>query len=108
LGGEEFVIIIEGLEMTALQHFAESVREDIAACRYGLEPGGGVTVSIGVAQTTGHPDFRALYRLADKALYAAKRSGRNRVSFSSAHNDEGDGRSADTGLGERHPLRGGA
>lgn len=108
LGGEEFVIIIEGLEMTALQHFAESVREDIAACRYGLEPGGGVTVSIGVAQTTGHPDFRALYRLADKALYAAKRSGRNRVSFSSAHNDEGDGRSAEAGLGERHPLRGGA
>ena len=38
-----------------------------------------VTVSIGVAMHTGHPDYRHLINQADAALYEAKHAGRNRV-----------------------------
>jgi diguanylate cyclase (GGDEF)-like protein len=88
LGGEEFVLVIGELEGFALRRFAEGVREGIAACRHERMYDLVVTVSIGVAQTTGRPDFQTLYRFADEALYSAKRSGRNRVAF----NKDGDDR----------------
>ena len=37
------------------------------------------TVSAGVAQYDGHPDFTELLKRADVALYRAKNNGRNRV-----------------------------
>ena len=41
---------------------------------------GGLTLSIGVAETSAnHPDLTALLAAADERLYEAKRSGRNRV-----------------------------
>jgi len=84
LGGEEFALVITGLEGFVLRRFAESVREAIAACRHALAADEVVTASIGVAPGKGPPDFQRLYRIADQALYAAKRSGRNRVVLSSA------------------------
>jgi len=36
------------------------------------------TISIGLAEFDGHPDYQRLIDRADKALYAAKRGGRNR------------------------------
>src|SRR3546814_15441075 len=38
-----------------------------------------VTASVGVAEVRPACDFKQLYRLADEALYDAKRGGRNRV-----------------------------
>jgi diguanylate cyclase len=38
-----------------------------------------VTTSIGVAIFDGHPDYTHLVERADKALYAAKKAGRNRT-----------------------------
>ena len=38
-----------------------------------------VTVSIGVAEAQGPSDFHQLYRLADRALYAAKQAGRDQI-----------------------------
>ncbi|MCT2399723.1 sensor domain-containing diguanylate cyclase [Novosphingobium mangrovi (ex Huang et al. 2023)] len=82
LGGEEFALMIAGMEGFALARFAESVRLGIAACDHGPAiEGSKVTVSIGVAKAPFQSDFRQLYRLADEALYTAKRQGRDRVVF---------------------------
>ncbi|MDE8651194.1 GGDEF domain-containing protein [Novosphingobium album (ex Liu et al. 2023)] len=80
LGGEEFALMIGGLEGFALARFADSVRQEVAACDHHAAIGGGkVTVSIGVAEAAKGADFRHLYRLADEALYTAKHRGRDQV-----------------------------
>jgi diguanylate cyclase (GGDEF)-like protein len=78
-GGEEFVILLPDTDVPAALEVAERVRGAIAEISL---PGSDVkvTTSIGVA---GFPDHAAtldrLERLADAALYLAKRHGRNRV-----------------------------
>ncbi len=80
LGGEEFGLMIAGLEGSALARFADSVRLEIAACDHGEAIGDrAVTASIGVAETQAPSDFQQLFRLADQGLYAAKQQGRDRV-----------------------------
>jgi len=82
LGGEEFAIVMIGLEGFALARFADSVRREIAACDHRAVIGDRlVTASIGVAEAEAMSDFQQLYRMADQALYEAKRSGRDRVSL---------------------------
>jgi diguanylate cyclase (GGDEF)-like protein len=71
VGGEEFVIV---LPRTTLQQGAE-VAERVRAAVELARPGGlEITASFGVAASTGD-----VLGQADKALYAAKRRGRNRV-----------------------------
>ena len=80
LGGEEFGLLVVGMEGIVLARFAESVRRGIAACDHGeMLAGRAVTASIGVAEVRPACDFQRLYRLADEALYDAKRGGRDRV-----------------------------
>lgn len=80
LGGEEFALMVGGLDGLALTQFAESVRQGIAACDHGASIGArSVTVSIGGASANRETDYRELYRVADEALYSAKMRGRNRV-----------------------------
>jgi diguanylate cyclase (GGDEF)-like protein len=52
------------------------------------QPGGALTVSIGVAQLAATDDERgdSLVSRADQALYAAKHAGRNRVCVAEAPN----------------------
>jgi diguanylate cyclase (GGDEF)-like protein len=78
-GGEEFAILLPGTEIPVALRIAERVRAAIAEMSLaGTDIA--VTVSIGVA---GFPDHAStldrLERLADAALYVAKRQGRNRV-----------------------------
>lgn len=82
VGGEEFAAILEDPEPAALQEIGERVRRSVGAAP--VASFGGpipVTVSVGVAHIVagGEDALRALYRDADEALYAAKRSGRDRV-----------------------------
>ncbi len=80
LGGEEFALVISGLEGFALTRFAESVRRELGACDHAAVIGPrAVTVSIGVAQIEDGMEFRDAYRAADEALYAAKGGGRDQV-----------------------------
>jgi diguanylate cyclase (GGDEF)-like protein len=78
-GGEEFAVLLPDTEIPAAIEIAERVRAAIAEISL---PGTdvSVTVSIGVG---GFPDHAStldrLERLADAALYVAKRHGRNRV-----------------------------
>lgn len=80
LGGEEFGLLTVGMEGIVLGRFAESVRRGIAACDHSVVIGeGSVTASVGVAEVRPAADFQQLYRLADEALYDAKRAGRDCV-----------------------------
>ena len=78
-GGEEFAILLPDTEIPAALRIAERVRAAIAEMSLpGIDVT--VTVSVGVA---GYPEHARtpdrLERLADAALYLAKRQGRNRV-----------------------------
>ena len=90
LGGEEFGLLTIGMEGIILARFAESIRRGIAACDHsevvGERP---VTASVGVAEVRPACDFKQLYRLADEALYDAKRGGRNRVAVQRHQKDAG-------------------
>jgi diguanylate cyclase (GGDEF)-like protein len=81
VGGEEFAVLLPGADLEAAHAFAERLRQRIADTPLLLEGHSfAVTVSVGIAALAPE-DMRgdtALGR-ADKALYAAKRSGRNRV-----------------------------
>jgi diguanylate cyclase (GGDEF)-like protein len=82
MGGEEFVLAVSGLSSFALAQFAERVRETIGQCDHGeVSQHRAVTVSIGVAEGSTRTTFQKLYGAADRALYDAKRAGRNRVIF---------------------------
>jgi diguanylate cyclase (GGDEF)-like protein len=74
-GGEEFAAILPGLNLVDAATQAERMRAAVEAL--GREaPVGVVTVSLGVSCGS---DAGALLIAADKALYDAKESGRNRV-----------------------------
>ncbi len=80
LGGEEFGLLTIGMEGIILGRFAESIRRGIAGCDHSAAVGERlVTASVGVAEVRPACDFQQLYRLADEALYDAKRGGRNKV-----------------------------
>lgn len=97
LGGEEFGLLTIGMDGIVLERFAESIRRGIAACDHGDAVGDRlVTASIGVAEVLPACDFQQLYRLADEALYDAKRGGRNQVSVQ-RYSRPADDDIADTG-----------
>lgn len=83
LGGEEFGIILPETDAEQALQVADRVRQAVAIAAVALPKGGsvGITTSIGVA-TYGEadPDVDAVLNRADRALYKAKRSGRDRVS----------------------------
>lgn len=71
-GGEEFLVLIPEADIESAASRAENIRNEVQA--EGLN-----TVSIGVAQSSMHKDFDAVVSAADKAMYKAKKEGRNRV-----------------------------
>ncbi|WP_341888822.1 diguanylate cyclase [Variovorax sp. YR752] len=79
-GGEEFVMVLPNTPQSVASEVCERLRALTESMSVEL-PGGGslrITVSIGVAVAPPY-DLPVLLRAADEALYAAKRSGRNRV-----------------------------
>ncbi len=82
-GGEEFVVIMPGASLEAAERTAERIRLHVSGSPIRVAGGSevlSVTISIGVAATTGVGDTpEALLKRADQALYEAKTSGRNRV-----------------------------
>lgn len=104
-GGEEFAVVFPGKSAEQAMEHAEGLRQSIEATAFNVRgpqrsrrkrmerrylhsqrhlrdqrTGASVTVSIGVAQPISvHDDVRWVIEAADKALYAAKQRGRNRV-----------------------------
>jgi len=80
-GGDEFAIVLEGVDLEAARRLAEGMRRDVEAAAAALRlPDLACSVSIGVAQADPrHASVREWLEAADAALYAAKNAGRNRV-----------------------------
>jgi diguanylate cyclase (GGDEF)-like protein len=83
MGGEEFGLILPGTDEPGAQQLMEGIRRTVQEMRVVNAKGlpVRVTVSAGIAGVQAsdevHPE--RLYGRADRALYVAKRSGRNRV-----------------------------
>lgn len=85
-GGEEFVVVMVGLKLEQVHHFAEKMRQAVAGCELPHSRSAvaeHITISIGAC--TGIPDdgeeMKSLLNKADQALYQAKHNGRNQVAF---------------------------
>jgi diguanylate cyclase (GGDEF)-like protein len=82
-GGEEFALLLPGLDLTRVTSLAEEARRSIEdlCIAHAEAPCGLVTISIGVESIIPRNGecTADLVEAADRALYAAKRCGRNRV-----------------------------
>ena len=88
-GGEEFVVLLPDHDQARALAVAESLRLAVRALRllHGGREGGVVTISLGVAGMVpgaGPNDLTEILAAADRALYEAKRQGRDRVIASEA------------------------
>ena len=77
-GGEEFVVIADGLGATQALALGERIRRELATSTSSAPTN--ITASIGIASCGDDAgDYDALFEIADKRLYQAKASGRNCV-----------------------------
>jgi len=76
-GGEEFVVLLPATEVENAVALAEKLREHIEALV--LQKVERVTASFGVTKVYVEDDIKSVVERADKALYEAKKSGRNMV-----------------------------
>jgi diguanylate cyclase (GGDEF)-like protein len=77
LGGEEFLVLLPGVDAHEAAVLAEDLRETISTARHA---GVAVTMSFGVsASQPSSFDYDGVFASADRALYAAKAAGRNCV-----------------------------
>lgn len=82
--GDEFVLLLPSTTLAQAKLLTDRLCESVAANRLAIrerrEGTIGVTLSIGIATAEpGHDDLEALFAAADRALYIAKRRGRNQV-----------------------------
>lgn len=75
-GGEEFVVLMPDLTEKAATEAAELLRAHVEKDQFFTVP---ITISIGVSTFTSSDDSDTLILKADKAMYKAKQSGRNKV-----------------------------
>lgn len=79
-GGEEFLVILRRCNAARGRRVAEALRHNVAHARIVTHAGAvPVTVSLGVAQWAANESFDEVVQRADRALYDAKQSGRDRV-----------------------------
>lgn len=89
LGGEEFAVILPYADVEAAVRIAQALADIVRSAPFSISSGASlkVSLSIGVASVQVHPRDKSndlletLYTQADKALYAAKQAGRDRVVF---------------------------
>ena len=82
-GGEEFVAVLPGTSLNGASFVAAQMRKAInkLAIPHPESPYGHVTASFGIASAVAMPETnpQEIIGAADRALYKAKHSGRNRV-----------------------------
>jgi len=79
VGGEEFAVILGGSDLGAARLYAETIRAGLSASDFDADIGWEVTVSAGIAMHQLGETLHGLTGRADRALYAAKATGRDRV-----------------------------
>ncbi len=78
-GGEEFLIVLTETDVGSARIAAEKLRSAIERLETDTDGKAGVTVSLGVAGLIPGDESGSLVNRADEFLYAAKKSGKNRV-----------------------------
>lgn len=80
IGGEEFVIVFRGMTEEQAFDFSERIRKALESTNFKsvsiIEP---ITCSVGLSSIRASESFQSSFERADKALYVAKRNGRNRI-----------------------------
>ena len=112
VGGEEFCVAVRGADLAATMTIAEKLRATVEHLVVEIGPGrfARITASFGVANSNHHgTDRLRLLKTADRALYAAKKGGRNAVVAADGGLRSGyapeRGR-ADVDVSSANPLRG--
>jgi diguanylate cyclase (GGDEF)-like protein len=78
-GGEEFLILLPATGPAGASEVAKKIRRAVGEIRVPTVPHG-ITMSVGIAVLPDHAnDAGSLQRAADRALYAAKSAGRDRI-----------------------------
>ena len=75
IGGEEFVVVLDGQPLAQAEHLAEQLRTLVEANELAQDKS--VTISLGVAELNAGESAQSWLHRADEALYSAKRAGRN-------------------------------
>lgn len=87
-GGEEFAVILQDVTTERASRLIDELREDFSQVVFHSAQGDfHCTFSAGIASYPQHRGMEGLREAADKALYAAKRGGRNRVVVDEAGGD---------------------
>ncbi len=78
-GGEEFLILLPETQLENAQKAAQKILEKVRKATVTIKSGRQlkVTISIGIAEFDGHPDYDRVIALADEKLYEAKHNGKN-------------------------------
>ncbi len=80
IGGEEFLIYMEGLTESACIEIAEGLRTAVEKYDFGIK-GLSVTISAGIYTPTNQDTVETSLKHVDTALYTAKNEGRNQISI---------------------------
>ena len=78
-GGEEFVIVCRDKDAEAANAMAENLRQKVEA--YQFPDIFHITCSIGVTELKAEDEFKEAFNRLDKAMYASKHNGRNKVTL---------------------------
>jgi diguanylate cyclase (GGDEF)-like protein len=84
-GGEEFVVCLPETRADQARTVAERLRSSVENSGFPgkiLRPGGRLTISVGGSSYPADGETQQLIEKADQALYASKKAGRNRVTWS--------------------------
>ncbi|WP_462180430.1 GGDEF domain-containing protein [Pseudoalteromonas gelatinilytica] len=88
LGGEEFLLLFFATDISSAKQFLEGLRETIETSQIAYQEHRiSVTASFGLTNWQPNDSFESLVNRADKAVYAAKNNGRNRIETNSQNKE---------------------
>jgi len=81
-GGEEFIVVLEDVDLDRVYEMADSFRMKFASDIFYIDGESyQKTISVGLAELTDQDDTKTLLEKADKAMYVAKTTGKNKVCY---------------------------